>query len=63
MQLPPEQRDLLWQQAVKIVNDFTKQDPQNPRLVRVRRQRGLVHLAWGERPRQELEVARIATPA
>jgi hypothetical protein len=57
LQSAPEKRDAIWQQAMKVVDQFAKQYPQNPRLVQVRVQRGLVQLTWGELLAQEAELA------
>ena len=55
LQAPPDQRAALWQEALATIDGFTSKNPQHPRLVQARVQRGLVELAWGELLAQEIE--------
>lgn len=50
---PPQQRGPLWGRASKVTEDFARDYPQSPRLLLVRLQQALGHLAQGELARQE----------
>jgi len=55
LQSSPEKRAALWREALATVDEFAQENPQHPRLVQIRIQRGLVELAWGELLAQEIE--------
>ncbi len=56
LESPPAESDGLWRAALATTDDFVRQWPDNPRLVQVLVQRGLVLLARGQLVREEAEV-------
>ena len=56
LQSPQGARDSLWRQALDVLADFTRNDPNCPRLVLIQVQTCLVHLVRGEQACQEAEV-------
>ena len=56
LQSPQGERDSLWRKALDVLAEFTRNDPNCPKLVLIQVQRCLVHLARGEQACQEAEV-------
>lgn len=52
----PNEREARWQAALDTAEKFGEREPANPRLILLRVQTGLVHLARGELARQEAEL-------
>ncbi len=60
---PPDERPPIWEKADAVADRFIAAESANPRLILVRVQKALTHLAHGQLLRQELEAGAAAPDA